>query len=93
MAPADALALAQSVAALPRLCLRGLMCIPEPNPNFVAQQQVFTLASGLFQQILAAEPSWQQWDTLSMGMSADLEAAVHAGSTMLRIGTAIFGGR
>ena len=91
--PGEALALARAVAQLPRLQLRGLMCIPEPAPDFVAQQQAFMRTTELFNHILAAEPSWRSWDTLSMGMSADLEAAVHAGSTLVRVGTAIFGRR
>jgi pyridoxal phosphate enzyme (YggS family) len=93
VAPADALALARAVAALPGLELRGVMCIPEPAPDFVAQQALFIRAQAVFDQIKAAEPGLEQWDTLSMGMSADLEAAIHAGSTMVRVGTAIFGGR
>jgi pyridoxal phosphate enzyme (YggS family) len=88
--PADALALAREVAALPRLRLRGLMCIPEPAPDFEAARAVFMRAKALFDQ---ANEAGLQLDTLSMGMTADLEAAVHAGSTLVRVGTAIFGGR
>ena len=91
--PAEAPALARAVAALPRLVLRGVMCIPEPAPDFVAQKDLFERARRLFDDIKAAQPGLAQWDTLSMGMSADLEAAVHAGSTLVRVGTAIFGGR
>jgi pyridoxal phosphate enzyme (YggS family) len=90
VAPDDALALARQVAALPRLQLRGLMCIPEPAPDFVAACAVFTRARGLFDAINAAGVPL---DTLSMGMSADLEAAVASGSTMVRVGSAIFGAR
>ena len=90
VAPHDALALARQVADLPRLQLRGLMCIPEPAPDFVAACAVFARARALFDAIIVAGVPL---DTLSMGMSADLEAAVHAGSTMVRVGTAIFGGR
>jgi pyridoxal phosphate enzyme (YggS family) len=93
VAPADALALARAVAARPGLVLRGVMCIPDPAPDFVAQQALFIRAQAVFDQIKAAEPGLAQWDTLSMGMSADLEAAIHAGSTLVRVGTAIFGGR
>lgn len=93
VAPADALALAQAVAQLPRLQLRGLMCIPEHAPDFVAQKRLFMLATGLFDKILTANPGWERWDTLSMGMSADLEAAIAAGSTLVRVGTAVFGQR
>lgn len=88
--PADALALAQAVAALPGLQLRGLMCIPEPAPDFVAACAVFARARALFDVLNEAG---LRLDTLSMGMSADLEAAVQSGSTMVRVGSAIFGGR
>ncbi len=88
--PHEALALAREVAALPRLALRGLMCIPEPAPDFEASRAVFMRAKALFDQI---KSEGLALDTLSMGMTADLEAAIHAGSTMVRVGTAIFGGR
>jgi pyridoxal phosphate enzyme (YggS family) len=90
VAPADALALAQAVAGLPRLQLRGLMCIPEPASDFEASCAVFKRARGLFDALNAAGLAL---DTLSMGMSADLEAAVASGSTMVRVGSAIFGAR
>lgn len=90
VAPADALELARAVAQLPRLRLRGLMTIPEPAPDFAAQLAVHRRARALFDQLRAAGLAL---DTLSMGMTADLEAAIHAGSTMVRVGTAIFGGR
>ena len=90
VAPQDALALARQVAVLPRLQLRGLMCIPEPAPDFVASCAVFAGAKALFDAIRAAG---LPLDTLSMGMSADLEAAVAEGATIVRVGTAIFGGR
>lgn len=88
--PAEALALARELAALPRLRLRGLMCIPEPAPDFVASRAVFMRAKALFDQI---NSEGLALDTLSMGMTADLEAAIDAGSTLVRVGTAIFGGR
>lgn len=88
--PAEALALARELAALPRLRLRGLMCIPEPAPDFVAARAVFMRAKALFDQI---NSEGLALDTLSMGMTADLEAAIDAGSTLVRVGTAIFGGR
>jgi hypothetical protein len=88
--PQDALALAQQVAALPGLRLRGLMSIPEPAPDFVAAVQVFTRVSTVFDALNAEGLAL---DTLSMGMSADLEAAIHAGSTLVRVGSAIFGSR
>ena len=90
VAPIDALALAQAVAALPRLRVRGLMCIPEPTPDFIAASSVFARATALFDQMNLAGMGL---DTLSMGMSADLEAAVASGSTMVRVGSAIFGAR
>jgi len=90
VAPDQALALAQAVATLPRLGLRGLMCIPEPAPDFVAACAVFARARALFDEINLAGMGL---DTLSMGMSADLEAAVASGSTMVRVGSAIFGER
>ena len=90
VAPQDALALAQAIASLPRLRLRGLMCIPEPAPDFIAARAVFIRAKALFDAINAAG---LPLDTLSMGMSADLEAAVHGGSTLVRVGSAIFGAR
>ena len=90
VAPAEALALARAVAALPRLALRGLMTIPEPAPDFEAARAIHASAKALFDQLNAEGLGL---DTLSMGMSADLEAAVAAGSTMVRIGTAIFGVR
>lgn len=90
VAPDQALALAQAVAALPRLRVRGLMCIPEPAPDFIAACAVFARARAIFDQMNLAGMGL---DTLSMGMSADLEAAVASGSTMVRVGSAIFGAR
>ncbi len=90
VAPVDLPALAHAVAALPRLQLRGLMCIPDPQPDFEAMKAVFARARDLYEQLRAEGLAL---DTLSMGMSADLEAAIHAGSTLVRVGTAIFGGR
>ncbi len=90
VAPYDALTLAREVLQLPRLQLRGLMCIPEPAANFVAACAIFERARGLFDALNAEGLGL---DTLSMGMSADLEAAIASGSTMVRVGSAIFGGR
>lgn len=90
VAPAEALGLAREVAALPRLRLRGIMTIPEPVEEFEAQLAVHRRARALYEDLRAAG---LPLDTLSMGMTADLEAAIQAGSTMVRIGTAIFGGR
>jgi pyridoxal phosphate enzyme (YggS family) len=90
VAPADAPALAREIAALPRLRLRGLMTIPEPATDPGLQLAVHQKARRLFD---ALREEGLPLDTLSMGMTADLEAAVRAGSTMVRVGTAIFGGR
>jgi pyridoxal phosphate enzyme (YggS family) len=94
VAPADTLALARAVSALPRLRLRGLMAIPAPAEGEAAQRRPLASLRALrddLQDQLGAEGL--ALDTLSMGMSADLEAAVAEGATWLRIGTAIFGSR
>lgn len=83
-------ALAQAVAALPRLQLRGLMTIPEPAPTEAQMRLVHRQTKALFDRLCA---QGLPLDTLSMGMSADLVAAIHEGSTMVRVGTAIFGQR
>jgi PLP dependent protein len=88
--PSELVALAAEVAQLPRLQLRGLMCIPEPAPSFEAQCAVFAQAQALF---TALQAQGLAVDTLSMGMSDDLEAAVASDSTMVRVGSAIFGAR
>ncbi|VWX60104.1 putative enzyme [Burkholderiales bacterium 8X] len=90
LAPREALALARDVAALPRLRLRGFMAIPEPADDFATQRALFERAREAYDQ---ARSEGLPLDTLSLGMSADLEAAIAAGSTMVRIGTAIFGRR
>lgn len=92
IAPADVLALAAEVAKLPRLVLRGLMTIPDPAEGFDAQVAVHAKARALFDEVKVAL-NLPHFDTLSMGMTGDLEAAVQAGSTRVRVGTAIFGGR
>jgi PLP dependent protein len=88
--PSEALALAAAVASLPRLQLRGIMVIPEPTIDLIAAKQVLTWTRTLFIQIKALYPGC---DTLSMGMSADMALAVQHGSTMVRVGSAIFGAR
>ena len=103
VAPADVEALAAQVALLPRLQLRGLMCIPENTTELIASKLSFTRAKAIFEQINASklpnspkinsEVNFLTLDTLSMGMTADLEAAIGCGSTMVRVGTAIFGAR
>ena len=92
IAPEEVLALAMQVTQLPRLVLRGLMTIPDPVEGFKAQIALHSQARMLFDKV-RAELKLPNFDTLSMGMTADLEAAIHAGSTMVRVGTAIFGKR
>jgi len=92
VASAEVLALALEVAKLPRLRLRGLMTIPDPVDGFEAQVAVHNKARALFDAVNTALNS-PHFDTLSMGMTSDLEAAIQAGSTLVRVGTAIFGGR
>ena len=100
-APDEVLALAQEIAKLPRLLLRGIMAIPDVIPNAlsnsaeniintIAVQAVYTPAKSIFDQLNALNFGL---DTLSLGMSADLEPAIQAGSTLVRVGSAIFGGR
>ena len=88
--PKDAQALAQQIRLLPRLQLRGLMTIPQPAEDFASQRALHLRTRDLFDQLNDAGLAL---DTLSMGMTADLEAAIDAGSTLVRIGTAIFGSR
>jgi pyridoxal phosphate enzyme (YggS family) len=90
VAPASACALAQAVSSLPRLRLRGLMAIPRPERDQAAQQKWFRMLRELKDHIAAEGIAL---DTLSMGMSDDLEAAVLEGATIVRVGTAIFGAR
>ena len=91
VAPDELPALAAAVAALPRLQLRGLMCIPEPAPDFEGQHALFLRCKLLFDAM--REQVGQSVDTLSMGMSDDLEAAVAAGATLVRVGRGVFGER
>jgi pyridoxal phosphate enzyme (YggS family) len=90
--PEEVLELAHAVAALPRVVLRGLMTIPDPVQGFEAEVALHRRATALFEQV-RTELALPHFDTLSMGMTADLEAAIAAGSTMVRVGTAIFGKR
>ena len=90
LAPADVPALARAVAALPRLRLRGLMAIPEPASDVEAQRRPHRALRDLLE---ALRRDGLELDTLSMGMTADLEAAVAEGATLVRIGTALFGAR
>ncbi|QHH92730.1 YggS family pyridoxal phosphate-dependent enzyme [Acinetobacter gyllenbergii] len=86
--PAEVAELVQKISQLPNIRLRGLMVIPAPENN-----AAFAEAKVLFEQVKAQHAQPQDWDTLSMGMSADLDAAIAAGSTMVRVGTALFGVR
>ncbi len=86
----DALKLAHEISLLPRLVLRGMMAIPEPATDFIAACAVFKSAFEVFSSLKASFP---KLDTCSMGMTSDLEAAIASGSTMVRVGTAIFGQR
>ena len=104
-APDELLSLAQSVVALPRLRLRGLMAVPAATDSVAEQRAAFRQMKQLFNQLrnqLRDEPGGRPpldanpvsaFDTLSIGMSSDLEAAVAEGSTMVRVGTGIFGAR
>jgi pyridoxal phosphate enzyme (YggS family) len=88
--PEDLVALARAVSALPNLRLRGLMAIPEPQPDPQRQRAPFARMHALFESLRAAGCAL---DTLSMGMSEDLDAAIAEGATMVRVGSAIFGAR
>lgn len=87
-APEDVAELVAQISQLPKIKLRGLMVIPAPD-NTAA----FADAKALFDAVKDQHAHPQDWDTLSMGMSSDLEAAIAAGSTMVRVGTALFGAR
>ena len=90
----EALELAAAIVKLPNLVLRGIMSIPDDTPDFEAQCAVHKRAEAIFDAIKASGlPGLEQFDTLSMGMTGDLEAAVAAGSTMVRVGSGIFGRR
>lgn len=86
--PEEVIELVKQISRLPNIRLRGLMVIPTPE-NHAA----FADAKVLFEQVKSQHAQPQDWDTLSMGMSADLDAAIAAGSTMVRVGTALFGAR
>lgn len=88
--PEQAAELARQIASLPGLRLRGIMSIPEPAPDFASALAVHQRSLALYESLKA---QGFDLDTLSLGMSADLEAAIHAGSTMVRVGSAIFGAR
>jgi len=89
-APNDVVALARSIAGMKGLMLRGLMSVPEPTPHIHLRQSQFESLARLLERCVDAGIAM---DTLSMGMSQDLEQAIAAGATIVRIGTAIFGER
>ncbi|GAB3306627.1 YggS family pyridoxal phosphate-dependent enzyme [Luteimonas notoginsengisoli] len=88
--PEQVPAIAAAIEAQPRLLLRGLMAIPAPHPDATRRRAAFGRMKALFDALAARHP---QVDTLSMGMSDDLELAVAEGATMVRVGTALFGRR
>ena len=90
--PSEMIELAKHLENLPHLRLRGLMAIPAPTDNIAEQEAAFSQMEQLFEQLKVAFPH-QQIDTLSMGMTDDMQSAIKCGSTMVRIGTAIFGAR
>lgn len=90
VSPDDLPALARAVAQLPKLRLRGLMAIPEPQTDPALQRAAFAQLHSLYEQLHA---DGLALDTLSMGMSSDLQAAVLEGATIVRVGSAIFGSR
>lgn len=92
IAPEAMLELAKQIENLPHLRLRGLMAIPAPTTEIAEQEKSFKKMAALFEQLKQAFPH-QPIDTLSMGMSEDMPCAIKCGSTMVRIGTAIFGER
>jgi pyridoxal phosphate enzyme (YggS family) len=90
VSPAELPELAAAIAKLPRLHLRGLMCLPAIRHDFDEQRKPFSALRGMLESLQA---SGLALDTLSMGMSADYAAAIVEGATMVRIGTALFGAR
>ena len=90
VAPEELAELAHAVVQLPRLQLRGLMAIPEPEPDLARQRAAFARLRILFEQL---REQGMALDTLSMGMSADLQAAIVEGATIVRVGSAVFGAR
>jgi PLP dependent protein len=90
VSPGETGKLAAALAVLPRVLLRGLMCVPPPQANDAAGRAVFARLRTLLEELNA---SGHKLDTLSMGMSSDFESAIAEGATMVRIGTALFGNR
>ena len=90
VAPGEVGPLAAAAAQLPRICLRGLMCVPPPQTDAMPTRAVFARLRSLLEELNA---SGHKLDTLSMGMSGDFESAIAEGATLVRIGTALFGSR
>jgi pyridoxal phosphate enzyme (YggS family) len=88
--PGEVPAIAAAAALLPRVRLRGLMCVPPPQPDAAAERAVFARLRSLLEELNAAG---HKLDTLSMGMSADFESAIAEGATLVRVGSALFGAR
>ena len=93
LSPEQAIEVANSVALLPSLRLRGLMAIPKPSSEPAEQRQPFARLRALLEEINTRLDNSQKLDTLSMGMSGDLEPAIYEGATIVRVGTDIFGPR
>lgn len=92
--PDEALALAQAIAQMPRLVLRGVMSIPDPQPTPAAMLAVHQQVAQVFARLQASGMAGlEHWDTISLGMTADMDTAIAAGSTMVRVGSGIFGAR
>ena len=91
--PDEAVALARVIAGMPRLCLRGVMSIPDPQADDAAMLAVHRQVVAVFARIRHSVPGLAQWDTISLGMTADMHTAIAAGSTLVRVGSGIFGAR
>lgn len=91
--PDEAVALARVIAQMPRLCLRGVMSIPDPQADDAAMLAVHRQVVAVFARIRDGVPGLAQWDTISLGMTADMHTAIAAGSTLVRVGSGIFGAR
>ena len=91
--PDEAVALARGIAGMPRLCLRGVMSIPDPQADDAAMLAVHRQVVAVFARIRDSVPGLAQWDTISLGMTADMHTAIAAGSTLVRVGSGIFGAR
>jgi PLP dependent protein len=93
ISPGDAVQAVRELISLPHLCLRGLMTVGPLTDVEARQREAFRTLRGLFDQVRAQGFAGTQFDILSMGMSSDFEAAIEEGSTLVRVGTALFGNR